>query len=435
MLIGLVALLSHLFATEVAVAPSAAATPSLSYIVQGRSLETVTSAVLAVDGEITHELGVIRAVTANLTPAQLETIRNDPGVRRIYGNTGVETAGKPNNDSGSTEEDSGMAGSGYTEFPGLVDADLLHDQGIDGWGVTIAIVDSGIYSGPGITQDRYGFDRVTAVYDATTDYEYVEGGKGKSATKFSEFDIDDNGHGSHVAGVASSGKLSDVGKYNGIAPAARLVAVKVFDSQGRGTYADVIRGIDWIVAKRNIHGIDIINLSLSAPPRSHYWDDPLNQAVMAAWDAGIVVVASAGNTGPGAQSIGVPGNVPYVITVGAMTDSFTPADGTDDRLATFSAVGPTYEGFVKPEVVAPGGHVIGSMESTDQIALDYPGFYLGANFYEMSGTSQATAIVSGIAALVLQMEPGLTPDMVKCKILSSARPAVDANGELAYSIF
>ena len=142
--------------------PTSAPSPGSSYIVQGGSLEAAKSAVIAVDGEITHELGVIRAVAADLTPKQLDAIELDRGVRRVYGNAGIEAAGKPPKDrGGSDEEDSGMAGSGYTEFPALVDADQLHDQGIDGWGVTIAIVDSGIYSGPGITQDRYGVERKT----------------------------------------------------------------------------------------------------------------------------------------------------------------------------------------------------------------------------------------------------------------------------------
>ena len=234
----------------------------------------------------------------------------------------MKASGKPAKDKtgGGEEADSGDGGRRLCvhRIPRASwTPTMLHDQGIDGWGITIAVVDSGIYAGPGITQDRYGMDRLKAVYDATIDHEYKEGGKGKSAIDFADgFDIDENGHGSHVAGVAASGKLSDAGKYNGIAPAAPLVAVKVFDANGVGSYADVIRGVDWVVTNQQNLQIRVLNLSLSAPARSHYWDDPLNQAVMAAWEAGIVVVAAAGNTGPDAQSIGVPGNVPYVITVG-----------------------------------------------------------------------------------------------------------------------
>ncbi len=409
-----------------------------SYIVQGASLPAVKALVRARGGEITHELGVINAVAAELTVDQAAALRGHDAIRTVYGNGSIEVAGKPpkaggGKDGSSEDSDGGVAGSSYSEFPGLVDADLLHDRGIDGSNITVAVMDTGIYGGPGITLDRYGAKRIRAAYDATADQQYNSSGRGK--TDFDKFDNDDSGHGSHVTGAGFSSKLSDAGKFNGIAPAADLISVKVFGADGRGTYADVIRGVDWVVANRGSLGIRVLNMSLSAQPQSHYWDDPLNQAVMAAWNAGIVVVASAGNSGPDAQSIGVPGNVPYVITVGAMTDSDTPADGNDDRLATFSATGPTYEGFIKPEVVAPGGHIMASMQDDSQIALDHPEFYLGANFFTMSGTSQATAVVSGIAALILQMEPGLDPDAVKCKIMRGARPAVKADGSLAYSIF
>ena len=131
-----------------------------------------------------------------------------------------------------------------------------------------------------------------------------------------------------------------------------LVVVKAFDADGQGGYADVIRGIDWIVQNKDVYGIRVLNMSLSAPPRSHYWDDPLNQAVMAAWEAGIVVVASAGNGGPDPMTIGVPGNVPYIITVGAMSDNFTPGDGSDDRAA------------VAPDATAAGDQPGGSVMPT-----------------------------------------------------------------------
>ena len=86
----------------------------------------------------------------------------------------------------------------------------------------------------------------------------------------------------------------------------------------------MIRAIDWVVTNKNLqYAIRVLNLSLGAPARSRYWDDPLNKAVMRAWQSGIVVVVSAGNSGPLPQTVGVPGNVPYVITVGAMTDNYT----------------------------------------------------------------------------------------------------------------
>jgi subtilisin family serine protease len=195
----------------------------------------------------------------------------------------------------------------------------------------------------------------------------------------------------------------------------------------------VIRGIDWVLNNRNQYAIRVLNLSLGAPARSRYWDDPLNKAVMRAWQSGIVVVVSAGNSGPLPQTVGVPGNVPYVITVGAMTDNYT-SSKNDDRLASFSAAGPTFEGFVKPDLVAPGGHVWGFMGTYQKIAVDHPTYMNNGDFFQMSGTSQSAAVVSGVAALVLSANPGLTPDQVKCRIMASGHPAVNAAGQLAYSV-
>ncbi len=128
-----------------------------------------------------------------------------------------------------------------------------------------------------------------------------------------------------VSSRKSKGPYGYTGSYNGIAPNAKLVVVKALGGDGNGTYLDVIRGIDFIVSHRDAYNIRVLNLSLSAEPLSHYWDDPLNQAVMAAWEAGIIVVASAGNRGPDPMTVGVPGNVPYVITVGAVSDNYTPS--------------------------------------------------------------------------------------------------------------
>ncbi len=102
--------------------------------------------------------------------------------------------------------------------------------------------------------------------------------------------------------------------YYSIAPNAQVVAVKAFDKHGIGSYTNVIRGMDWILNNKDVYDIRVLNLSFSAEPRSFYWDDPLNQAVMRLWEAGIVVIASAGNTGPNPMTIGVPGNIPYIIT-------------------------------------------------------------------------------------------------------------------------
>jgi len=321
-------------------------------------------------------------------------------------------------------------------YPSLAGADRLHAQGITGSLVTVAVLDSGYWKHPAVDNTALGLPRVLAQYDAVDD--------GMDASMLSLLGLtslgstvstDNAGHGSHVTGIILNTERTADGRYFGVAPNANLVSVRAFDANGQGSYTSVIRGIDWIVRNKNAYGIRVLNLSLGAPPQSHYWEDPLNRAVMQAWKAGIVVVASAGNTGPGAQTITVPGNVPYVITVGAMTDNYTPNDPNDDRLTSFSAAGPTYEGFVKPDVVAPGGHVWSLMPTYSTIAQAHPAYQNSGDYFTMSGTSQAAAVVSGAVALLLQAEPDLTPDEVKCKLMASARPAVAPGGGLAYSIF
>src|SRR5258708_15386735 len=157
---------------------------------------------------------------------------------------------------------------------------------------------------------------------------------------------------------------------------------------------------------------------------------------MAVWRAGIVVFTGAGNEGPAAMTIDVPGNVPYVITTGALTDNYTPYNASDDRLASFSSAGPTYEGLANPELVSPGGHVIASMASGSYLAnIDPLSMLLTENLFTMSGTSMAAAVTTGVVALMLQSDPALTPDGVKCRLLASSRPAVTAQGKLAYSVF
>ncbi|MEO8062003.1 MAG: S8 family peptidase [Pseudomonadota bacterium] len=305
-----------------------------------------------------------------------------------------------------------------------VNAYDLHAAGIRGRDVGVAIIDTGYWKVDSLDKDSAGNGRVGAQYDAI---------RNVVDTTWSTISTDTTGHGTHVTSLIASSRKNTSGRYFGVAPDARIISVKAFAEDGSSTYATVIRGIDWVITNKYNYAIRVLNLSLGAPARTRYWDDPLNKAVMRAWQSGIVVVVSAGNSGPLPQTVGVPGNVPYVITVGAMTDSYT-SYGKDDRLASFSSTGPTYEGFVKPDLVAPGGHAWGFMATYMKIAVDHPTFMNSGDFFTMSGTSQAAATVSGVAALVLSQNPGLTPDQVKCRIIASGRPAVKADGTLAYSV-
>ncbi len=317
---------------------------------------------------------------------------------------------------------------GYTpnlDHATVVAADQLHQLGITGAGVAVGVLDTGFWHVAPLMLNKDGLNRVISYYDAINDV-IISG--------VNSPDSDYNGHGAHITSTLASSAQSPDGSYHGIAPDATLVPIKAFDQNGSGTYLDVIRGIDFAVRYNERLGLRVLNCSFSAPPVSLYWDDPLAQAVMAAWDAGIVVVASAGNRGPEPMTIGVPGNVPYVITVGAVSDNLTPTDDTEDYLTSFSSTGPTAEGFVKPEVVAPGGHIVAMMPADAKIALEHPEFHDGGDYFMMSGTSQATAIVSGVVALMLQDNPSLSPDDVKSRLIDTARPAVDGSATPAYSV-
>ena len=384
-----------------------------SYIVSARSLSAAREAVRRVDGKLTHELDVIDSVAAQLTAEQRSQLAADPSL------------------SLSLDKVITVSGSTGTVQPYVVEhtrANRLHASGITGRGITIAFLDSGWWSQHATQTDTAGRNVVLQGYDA------IGNTAGVGAPN------DHYGHGTHVLSIATNSAISQNGTYIGIAPDAARVIIRAFDQNGAGSYANTIRGIDWILKNASAYHIRVVNMSFGAPPQSYYWDDPLARAVMKLWQAGIVVVASAGNGGPGAMTIGVPGNVPYVITVGAMTDSFTPRNPGDDKLASFSSTGPTYEGFVKPEIVAPGGHVIAVLSGSTTIGKAHPSFlgtngYLGSSYFYMSGTSMSAAVVSGVVALMLQDQPDLTPDQVKCKLISSAHPAVDSSSNLAYSVF
>jgi len=313
-----------------------------------------------------------------------------------------------------------------TYYPQVVGADALHRLGVTGRGVTVAVIDSGLWEHPALLQDASGRDRVVARYNAITD---------QVGDVF-----DESGHGTHISStIAQSEPVTSAGiepgSYKGIAPDVDLVAIKAFNYEGQADFLDLVRAIQFVVDQREALDIRVLNLSFAARPRWQYWLDPVNQAVMRAWAAGITVVAAAGNEGPEPMTIGAPGNLPYVITVGAVTDSWTPDDRRDDYIPDFSSAGPTPEGHIKPEIVAPGGHIPGFTRPEARLLRDFPEYQLTSGAFVMTGSSQASAVVAGIAALLIQLEPGLTPDQLKCMLTSSAEPAIHPDGRLAYSPF
>lgn len=314
-----------------------------------------------------------------------------------------------------------------TYYPTVVGAAALHGHGITGKGVTVAIIDSGLWEHANLLNDTQGNSRVIARYDAIRDI----GGKEV---------FDESGHGTHMASVlANSLPVTDngevTGSFKGVAPDVNLVAVKAFDIEGQGDFLDIVRAVQYVVDHKDELQVKVLNLFFAARPRWRYFLDPINQAIMKAWASGITVVAAAGNEGPDNMTIGSPGNLPYVITVGAVTDSWTLDTRNDDYIPDFSSRGPTPDAHVKPDIVAPGGHMTGITRPGSTLTKKHPDYFLRTGEFVMTGSSQASALVSGIVALLLQLEPDLSPDDIKCKLTTSAEPAINRDGLLTYSPF
>jgi serine protease AprX len=216
------------------------------------------------------------------------------------------------------------------------------------------------------------------------------------------------------------------GDFTGVAPDARVVSIKVADAQGRTDVSQAISAIDWVIKNRKKNGLNIrvLNMSFGTDGVQDYQLDPLAYAAEQAWLKGVVVVVAAGNNGYGSAKLNNPAYDPYVIAVGG-SDGLGTATTSDDVVASWSASG---DGTRNPDVVAPGQSVVSLRVPGSQLDAAYPGARTGERFFRGSGTSQAAAVVSGAAALLLQQRPNLTPDQVKALLKGTARelPAADA---------
>ena len=253
----------------------------------------------------------------------------------------------------------------------------------------------------------------------------------------------------HVAGlIAGNGASSTGSKYSrtfeGIAPQANIINLRVLDQNGQGTDSSVIAAIGAAINLKPLFNIRVINLSLGRPVYESYTLDPVCQAVENAWKNGIVVVVAAGNNGryqptDGYGTITSPGNDPYVITVGAMKTMGTPTR-VDDLVASYSSKGPTaIDAVTKPDLVAPGNLLVSLEAPNSTLFNEYPGnqisnsFYINggnsassSSYFSLSGTSMAAGVVSGVVADLLQKSPSLTPDQVKARLMKTAWKSLPA---------
>ena len=235
---------------------------------------------------------------------------------------------------------------------------------------------------------------------------------------------DGRGHGTFVAGIAAGSAPG----YAGAAPNADIVSLDVMDDSGAGKTSDVIAAAEWIYQNKAAYNIRVANFSLHSGAVNHFWLDPLNVAVEKLWHSGVVVVAAAGNYGTAGAASGVryaPGSDPFVITVGAVDIGGT-SRPRDDARAPWSAYGRTPDGFWKPEICAPGRYMVGPLPAGSTLAAEKSDKIVAAGYAELSGTSFAAPVISGIAAQALARNPGWTPDQVKSALMRRARDVPQA---------
>ena len=448
------------------------------YIVRAASAETAAAATERAGGRVLRPLPVVRGVLASADARALRYLAAARGVAvqadaAVHASQGPGPAGEgdtagallyPAAASGVSALHTQSSPAPRTQSCDGQGAQALpkpEDRPLQGWGVTVAVIDSGFMQFDN-AKDWSGPDAQTGALFATNNEgrcivyrDFLPRADSNGNAGANELNsTDQNGHGTHVIATIADNrtvKLKPAGGFEavGVAPKVNLLLARALDRDGAGSYSDVISAIDWVIQNRARFNVRVLNLSLYTPVAGPYWADPLNVAVMEAWRAGIVVVAAAGNAGPDPATITVPGNNPYVITAGAIKSGRYTVSGLDE-LAFYSSRGPTESAFVKPDVLVPASRTIAPVPSASTLALALPeariyerarvDFGIGKSpkqhgYYQLSGTSMAAAEVSGIVALMLQAAPSLSNDQVKERLLATALPALDAQGQPVYSVW
>jgi serine protease AprX len=388
---------------------SSTKSPSVAVIVQSAGgSRAAREAVESVGGKIGFNLPIVYGVSAIVPARSLSELRSRSDLL-------VSRDSKVGFDGAAA-----TAGSAQGAWiPRIVNADRLWAEGYDGRRITVAVLDTGVYAEHPDLQGTGG-SRVIHCEDF-------------SHERLTDANCDDTfGHGTFMAGLIAGNGKSSGGTYVGTAPKARIVSVKVAGFDGSTDISQILAGIQWVVAHKDTYGIRALNLSLGSDSGQDYRLSPLDFAVERAWQAGIVAVVSAGNSGPDAHTVHKPGDDPYVVTVGASNDEGTQTV-KDDRVPVFSSRGTTRaNGFVKPDVVAPGVKTVSLRSPGSAIDQKYGSTAaVGQHYFRGTGTSMSTAVTTGVVALILDRRSDLNPDQVKYRLKSTARDIVDTDPNTA----
>lgn len=380
---------------------------SVAVIVRGiHDDSSVDNAVASAGGRVTRHIHVINGVAATVPIRTLPLLASAPGISEVSPDLPVHMQSMPNgyhpaNDTGSLYNTTQITG-----------AQAFWQAGSTGQGIDVAVLDSGLVPVNGLSAPGkvlYGPD--LSFESQAPNLRYLDTFGHGTAMSSIIAGRDNEAVAGHYAG--------DTGDFIGMAPDARIVSVKVADAQGLTDVSQVLAGIDWIVQHHADPGMNIrvVSMSFGTDSYQSYLVDPLAYAAEIAWHSGIVVVAATGNAG---WKTGVldPASNPYVIAVGA-ADTQSTNSMSNDTVATFSAGG---DGYRNPDLVAPGAHIAGLRDPGSTIDAANPQAVVAGRFFRGSGTSQATAVVAGAAALLLSRYPQLTPDQVKAMLTSSATP-------------
>ena len=356
-------------------------------------------AVRRLGGQVTRALPIVAGFAATVPAAAVGELARLAGVRAVTPDDRVRVQG------------AASSGNIRSVYPKTIKASAVWDRGVTGRGVTVAVLDTGVADVPDLA------GRLVQVTDDAT-------GRTEPCKNLSgELDCDDRyGHGTFIAGLVAGNGASSGGRWKGVAPEARILSVKAAGADGAADVSNILAAIQWVVSFKDRYNIRVLNLSLGTNSTQDWQVDPLNYAVERAWAAGMTVVVAASNEGPAPGTITKPGDDPWVVTVGATDDRGTAGLG-DDRLPDFSGRGPTAHGLAKPDLAAPGAHVISLRAPGSTIDRQFP-WYVDGSYRRGSGTSMATGVVSGAVALMLQANPGFSPDRVKHALVATAKAAV-----------